>query len=315
MRPDRIAITGSAGFVGACIVRRLLRRGCVVHALLRAESNLWRLRDVLSTITLHRLDLRDRAGVRSTLEAIRPGVVVHAAAHGTYDQQSEGCQILESNVLGTFHLLEALSAIGGKLFINLGSSSEYGYSRHPMSEQDRLEPNTLYAVSKAAQTYLCGVMARMGQTAVVTLRLFSVYGPWEKPTRLMPNLIRRALAGLPLELSSPDTARDFVYIDDVLDVLEDFEKLSGCNGEVINLGSGTQSTLRQVVKAVEEVVGCPLEAHWHARSVQPWDANTWRADIAKARNLLAWSPRRTLSEGVKLFADWMEEHGSAYAIG
>lgn len=315
MRASPVAVTGAAGFVGACAVRRLLQQGREVHALLRSESNLWRLLDLLGKITVHRVDLRDQPGIRSVLQGIRPAVVIHAAAQGTYDQQSEARQILESNVLGTYHLLEAATEVGLELFVNLGSSSEYGLSPHPMSEQDRLQPNTIYAVAKAAQTHLCRVMAERGLIEVVTLRLFSVFGPWEKPTRLIPNLIRRARAGLPLELSSPNTARDFIYVEDVLDVLEDFEKLSRCNGEVINLGTGTQSTLRQVVEAVEEVVGHPVAVRWHARPPRPWDADTWQADVTMGRRMLAWSPQHTLAGGVKRLADWMEEHRDAYEIG
>src|ERR671938_597453 len=100
--------------------------------------------------------------------------------------------------------------------------------------------------------------------AVVVFRLFSVYGPWEEPTRLVPTMIRRARAGLPLEMVSPRTARDFVYVDDVLDALAGFGRLEGLSGEVINLGSGAQSTLAEVVELVREIVSSRSEVRWGA---------------------------------------------------
>src|SRR5207249_6044598 len=122
--------------------------------------------------------------------------------------------------------------------------SEYGYRTAAMSEADRLEPNSVYAVGKAAQTHLASLYGKRTEgPATVTFRLFSVYGPWEEPTRLMPTLLRRARAALPLEMVGRDVARDFVYVDDVLDALLGLEALEGRRGEVFNLGSGVQSTL------------------------------------------------------------------------
>src|SRR6185503_9394768 len=103
-----------------------------------------------------------------------------------------------TDVIGTLNLLEASEAAGVLLFVNAGSSSEYGYRTDPMRETDRVEPASVYAVAKAAQTHLANLFGRRGAMAVVTFRLFSVFGPWEDPARLFPTLLRRAKAGAPL---------------------------------------------------------------------------------------------------------------------
>jgi nucleoside-diphosphate-sugar epimerase len=308
-----VLVTGGAGFIGAAAIERLLEGGIEVHALLRPDADTWRLREVLGRVRRHDVDVVDADGVASAIRAARPAAVVHLATHGAYESQGDARRILATNVLGTFNLLESSLSAGVKVFVNAGSSSEYGGRREPMREADRLQPNSVYAVAKAAQTHLAALMAAQGPTAVVTFRLFSAYGPWEEPTRLLPTIIRRARAGLPLEMASPETARDFVYIDDVLRALLDFAPLRASSGEVFNLGSGVQSTLRDVVAAVQDVVGRRSPVQWGAMPSRGWDTDRWQADIGKVRQALGWSPRYSLPEGVARMAEWMERAGVAYA--
>ena len=263
---DPVFVTGASGFVGSCAVRRLLERGHQVHVLLRAEARLWRLRGLLERLVVHRADLCDAAAVRAAVSAATPAVVLHLAAYGAYETQADARRILETDVLGSYNLLEASPAAGVKVFVNAGSSSEYGYRYDVMRESDALVPNSIYAVAKAAQTHLCSLLGQSGSGAFVTFRLFSVYGPWEEPVRLMPTIIRRARAGLPLEMVAPETAHDFIYVDDVLDAMLDFERLAGSRGAVYNLGSGVQSTLRDVVAAVQAAVGSKSEVRWGAHA-------------------------------------------------
>jgi nucleoside-diphosphate-sugar epimerase len=308
-----LVVTGGSGFVGACIVRRALADGHEVHLLLRSESPLWRLEDVLPRVPVHRADLNDAAAVLEVMERVRPRAVLHLAAHGAYESQEDGRRILGTNVIGTYNVLQAAISAGAEVVVSAGSSSEYGYRDTPMKESDVLRPNSVYAVAKAAQTHLASLMASGDhKTAIVTLRLFSAYGPWEEPTRLIPTLIRRARAGLPLEMVSPDIARDFVYVDDVVDAFLALDRLQGLRGEVLNLGSGVQSTLACVVEAVQQAVGRTSEVLWGAMPPRRWDSKCWQADPEKARRMLGWTARCSLREGVARMAAWMESAGSRY---
>lgn len=297
-------VTGGGGFIGACIARRLVAEGADVHVLLRDQTPRWRLQDILERITVHAVDLLDAARVGDVVGRIRPRHVFHMATHGAYEVQSDARRILETNVLGSYNLLEASAAAGVEVLVNAGTSSEYGLKRDAMRETDRLEPNSVYAVAKAAQTHLASLMARRSPTAVVTFRLFSVYGPWEEPSRLMPTLIRRARAGEPLEMAAPETARDFVYVDDVVEALLATDRLPA-GGGIFNLGTGIQSTLRDVVAAVQAAVGGRSEVRWGSMAARHWDTDRWQADVSKARLALGWSPRHTLREGVARMAAWM----------
>jgi nucleoside-diphosphate-sugar epimerase len=308
-----VLVTGAAGFIGAAAVHRLLDEGRDVYALLKPGADTWRLDGVLDRVRVHFVDVMDGRAVAEAVREARPAAVLHLATHGAYEWQAEEARILGTNIVGTSHLLKASHDGGVRVFVNAGTSSEYGYKSEPMRETDRLEPNSVYAVAKAAQTHLASLMAAKGGMAVVTFRLFSVYGPWEEPARLMPTVIRRARAGLPLEMVSPDTARDFVYVDDVLTAVLGFGALEERSGEIFNLGSGVQSTMRDVVAAVLDVVSSRSPVKWGAMTPRRWDSARWQADVDKAHRLLGWTAAHSLRDGIGRMAAWMEKAGAAYA--
>jgi len=309
---ETILITGAAGFVGSCVARRLIAEGHRIHVFLRKTTNTWRLDDVMNSIETLEIDLRDEQAVGKALRSIRPSIILHLAAHGAYSYQQDDRNILETSILGTFNLLQAASESGTRLLLNAGSSSEYGAKWNPMSEMDSLDPNRIYGVAKAAQTMLATVIGRTGRPRVVSFRLFSVYGPWDDPTKLIPRLISHACVGLPFEMSSPSIARDFVFVEDVVDALLDFNRLSDLSGEVFNLGTGVQTTFEMLVKYVAELFGSRVLVSWNESLRSPWDVDNWRADTTKANQLLHWRARHGLRDGLDLTARWIAEHRDAY---
>jgi UDP-glucose 4-epimerase len=311
---DPVLVTGAAGFIGACAVRALLRRGHEVHAVMRPSSDAWRLIGLGVPLARHRVDLADVRSVAALVQAVRPRAVVHLAAHGAYEHQSNFRSMVETNILGTSYLLEAAADAGVRAFVSAGSSSEYGFKSEPMRETDRVEPNSHYAVAKAAQSHLCALAGRRGEMGVATFRLFSVYGPWEQPSRLIPNLIRRARAGLPLEMVAPQVARDFVYVDDVLKALLDLPRVAELHGDVINLGTGVETTLREVVDAVLDLTGSRSEVRWGAMAPRRWDTDRWVADPSQGARVLSWRPAYDLRRGLVAMAAWMQEVGNDYGV-
>jgi nucleoside-diphosphate-sugar epimerase len=309
---DPILVTGSTGFIGGALVRKLVDRGHRVHVVVRAEARRWRLEGIEDRIGIHVADLTDPIGVDRVVAAVAPRTVVHLAAFGAYEAQSDPRAIFATNVLGTQALLSASARSGVGLFVNAGSSSEYGYRSEPMRETDRLEPNSHYAVAKAAQTHLAALESKTHDLPLVTFRLFSVYGPWEEPARLVPTLVRRARAGDPLEMADPEIARDFVYVDDVLDALTRFDALLGLRGDVINLGSGTMTTLREVVAAVTTVVPSRSRVVWGGMANRKWDTHRWVSDPSLAERLLGWRAKHGFIEGLEATSRWMLERGDRY---
>lgn len=307
MVAKRVLLTGAAGFVGAVLTRRLLAEGHELHALLKSSSPRWRLHGIQDDLRCHEVDLRDEAAVSRAVKAARPEVIYHLAAHGAYPFQTDPDGIIETNFLGTWNLLKASASLDYQAFVNTGSSSEYGFKDYAMRETDLLEPNSYYSVAKCAQTLVCQHFANVEKKPVTTFRLFSAFGPYEEPSRLIPTLVRRSLAGEPLELVSKDVARDFVYVEDVVDAFLKLDQLAGLKGEVINIGTGVQSTVGDVVEAVQRHAGSRSECRWGAMPARIWDAKTWVADCTKALRLLGWRPRTSLPEGLRLTVEWTRQ--------
>jgi len=301
----RSLVTGASGFIGANLVRRLLKDGHEVHVFLRPGHSAWRLEEVRSKIHIHLIDIcgRHLAGI---VKDIRPKWVFHLAAHGAYSSQTDARRIIQTNIVGTVNLVEACLAAGFESFVNTGSSSEYGFKNHAPSEDEPLEPNSLYAVSKAAATFFCRYTALSRRVHLPTLRLYSVYGAFEEPTRLMPTLIMKGLEGKWPPLVSPNVARDFVYVEDVVEAcLRAAEKRGGDPGAIYNVGSGVQTSMRQVAAIARLVLGIKAKAAWGTMPDRQWDTHIWRSDIRKIKKELGWKPQTGFEKGLRLMAEWL----------
>lgn len=302
----RAFVTGGAGFVGANLVRRILEDGHRVTALVRPGSDLWRLEDVSQDLEIVELDLRDEQAVPALIARLRPEWVFHLAAHGAYSWQRDTHAILTTNLMATVALVEACRAEECEAFVHAGSSSEYGFKDHATTEAEAPEPNSEYAVAKASATSFCRYVARRHDFNAVTLRLYSVYGPYEDPRRLVPTLISRGMRNQLPPLVSPDVARDFVSVDDVVEALlmaaaEPSPEL----GAVYNVGSGVQTTIRDAVDVARRVLKVDAEPVWSSAKRRDWDATTWVADNTKIAAELGWKPRFAFQEGFERTADWL----------
>lgn len=308
----RFLVTGAAGFIGANLCRRLVSMGEEVHVLVKPTTRMWRLADILDTLHVHEADICDEEGVNRVIDSVRPTVIYHLATHGAYPYQDDTERILHVNVFGLWALLNACRRTGFELFVNTGSSSEYGRKAFAMRETDLLDPDSFYGTTKAAQTLLCQQLARMGDLPLVTLRLFSAYGPYEEPGRLIPQLMLAAINATPIGMVSPDTVRDFVYIDDVVDAYLMIDKLKALGGEVLNVGTGVQTTLAQVVATAQELSEDSLDARWGTIPPRPWDSAIWVADISKLRRLTGYAPTTTIREGLDKSLMWFRAHRESY---
>ena len=167
----RVVITGATGFVGANLARRLLRDGHELHVLLRPDHPAWRIDDILTHVRTFDADLGDRDAVHHAIRRINPEWVFHLAVHGAYSWQTDVEEIVRTNILGTINLAEACADAGVDVLVNTGSSSEYGYKDHAPLESELLEPNSYYAITKAAATMFCRFTAQRTGIRVPTLRL------------------------------------------------------------------------------------------------------------------------------------------------
>ncbi len=306
---ETILITGAAGFVGACLTRRLVSQGVKPHVFVHHHCDMWRLADIRGEIYIHEIDITQFDLLRQCVLKIKPSIIYHLAAHGAYSSQTDAKRIMAVNVTGTLNLLQALEDIDYKLLVNTGSSSEYGFRDKPMKESDALLPNSYYAVSKASQYMLCQYAACYEHKKIVSLRLFSVYGPFEDPGRLVPTLIRSCREGRPLNMADPNTARDFIYVDDVLDAYLNVNQLMKHTADVFNICSGRQCTLKEITDEVIALTKASVKVNWNAMPSRIWDQAVWVGDGKKAMDLLAYHPATSLKEGLMKTITWMAKHG------
>ncbi len=304
----RALITGGTGFVGSNLVRRLLVDGHEVHLLLRPGARRWRLQGLEPDLQLHTADLRDGEAVASVLARARVECVFHLGVHGAYSFETDPSEMVLTNVLGTANLLRAALKAGCGVIVNAGSSSEYGKKDHPAREEEALEPNSYYAVTKAAATWLCRQAAREEGLLAPTLRLYSVYGPYEDPRRLMPTLVAHALEGKWSPLAQPDIAHDYVYVDDVVEAYLLAATTPGQDpGAVYNVASGRQTSLAQLVEVARHCFCVTAEPSWGSYPARPWDTAVWTGATERIQAALGWAPRHSLEQGLRAMAAWMEE--------
>lgn len=305
----RVLLTGATGFVGANLARRLLGDGHRVHLLVRPGHNPWRIEAIRNQVWLDEVDLDDTGQVKKIVQAVKPEWVFHLAVHGAYPFQTDLRQMIRTNIVATINLVEACLEADCEVLVNTGSSSEYGLKDHAPAEYEALEPNSDYAVTKASATLYCCHIARQCQFRLPTLRLYSVFGPYEEPSRLMPTLVTRGLRGEWPPLVDPAVARDYIYIEDVLDAYYlAATRPSPDFGAIYNVGTGRQSTLREVVDVVRRELGIITEPRWGTMARRNWDTNVWVADNRKIRQEFGWTPRYTLQQGVREMIQWFRNH-------
>jgi dolichol-phosphate mannosyltransferase len=286
---------------GGDLARYLLRQGQEVHLLLRPGYDPARL--VGLPVQVHIGDVTDAEAVRAILRKISAHHVFHLAAHGAYPWQTDAARIIGVNVVGTINVVQAATEVGARSVVVAGSSSEYGLKDHAPAEGEVLEPNSEYAVGKAAATHMCRILSGRSGIPVTTLRLYSVYGPYEDQRRLIPRVIGAGLHGRLPELASPDIARDFVHVDDVMQAFHIAATEVIGMGEVLNVATGVQTRLRDVADIARRYFGIVDQPEWGSYPDRCWDTEVWVGDAHRLQQL-GWKPTVTFEAGFARTADW-----------
>lgn len=308
-----ILVTGGTGFVGANLVHRLVKEGHKPHVLIRKESNLWRIQHIKSKIHIIETDLQNNKLLARQVSRIKPTHIFHLATYGAAQGvQKDTIETYKQNILSSVNLMDICCKQGFEQYINVGSSSEYGLKKAAMKERDMARPVNHYGVTKAAITSAASVFSTTYKLSISTLRLFSPYGYWEDKKRFIPSLIAASIEGKVAILSNPVYVRDFIFIDDVIDIFMFFLASMKQYCDVFNIGSGKQYTLQQVVDEVKELSHNNLKIAWNRRISNQQEPKFWKAGIIKAQNEFNWIPKTTLKEGLKKTYQWILKNKDIY---
>ena len=291
-----IWVVGASGFIGAKLFYSLARVRPDVYAVSRQVESSWRLLPCPypNRITL---DVTEPNEVETAVKKYRPRTVFNLSAYGAYERQKNPARIHEVNYTGILNLITALLESGCDAFVQAGSSSEYGLNCTAPQESDALEPNSDYAVSKVATSYLLGYYGRMKRFPCAHLRLYSVYGPWEERDRLVTTLVRHALQGQYPPLVNPAISRDFLYVDDCTRA---FVKaaLVTCHfdpGRSLNIATGIKTTLAEIAGQAQQIFAISASPVFGTMPQRKWDLPDWYGNPAHAEKQLGWTSRVALA--------------------
>jgi nucleoside-diphosphate-sugar epimerase len=314
METRKIIITGATGFVGSNLARYFVGKNSEVHVLLRSSSNMWRISDIMDDVIVHQGDLTSPSGLERVMTSVRPDIILHTAVYGGHPFQKDTNKIFNANLYGTINLVKACESLDYELFVNTGSSSEYGVKRRPMAETDVCEPGEDYGVSKTAASLYCQMAARRDQKSIITFRLFSPYGSYDDATRLIPSVIISCLNGRPPKVSSPFFVRDYIYIHDIISAYEKAIETSyqQSPGEIFNIGSGKQQNVGDFVQHIVQLVNKNIQPEWGSPGKRQNEPQVWQADIRKAESSLGWKPRYSIEQGLRDTVEWFSKNIGRY---
>jgi len=308
----KIIVTGTAGFIGSHAAERFADLGHNVIGIDAFTDNYSpALKQVNAEdierkgVTLHRLDL-----AKDDLNIILTGAhfIYHLAGQPGLSSTTPFETYVRNNLISTHRLLEASCKLPTlKCFVNISTSSVYG-KQATESEDVPPRPTSYYGVTKLAAEQLVMAYQREQGLPCCSLRIFSVYGPRERPDKLYPKLIRSILTDTPFTLheGSENHSRSYTYISDIIDgfvaVLLHSEQVIG---EIVNIGSDMERTTGEGIKVIEEILG--KKAWIQNIPKRPGDQLRTYANIEKARRLLGYKPKVQLEEGLRDEVKWYKE--------
>ncbi len=299
-----ILVLGASGFVGANLLRHLLRHRDDVFGT-SSRGAAWRLEGVPARHVVVG-DLLVEQNVSALLDAVRPATVFNCLAHGAYSFETDVSLIYRTNIDLTARLVEELGRRGVHRYVHAGSSSEYGDAASGPLEASALHANSHYSVTKAASANLIHYAGKKLGFPGVNLRLYSIYGPYEDASRLVPVALLKAARGAQTTFVDPAISRDFLYVDDACEafVLAAAAMRREHYGESYNVGSGAMTTIGGFAAQIKAQFGLDGEPAF-TMPARGWDVPRWFANPAKAEADFGWVARTPLDEGLALTAAWL----------
>jgi NAD dependent epimerase/dehydratase len=315
-----VLLTGAAGFIGSHVAERLARNGAQVRAFVRYNSRnnygwLESLEaDVLDHIEVFRGDLVNPEAVARAIGGCE--VVFHLGAlipiPYSYVHPRE---FVDTNVVGTLNVLEAARRAELSRLVHISTSEVYGTARQvPIDERHALNAQSPYAATKSAADQVAVSYWRSFSIPVAVARPFNTFGPRQSARAVIPTIITQALSRDVIELGSTHTTRDFLFVEDTAAGIEACGQADGIEGEVINLGSGREISIAEVVERVLAILGLDTPVVTDSERLRPDQSEVERliADWGKARQLLGWEPRVDFDEGLRRTIEWLQAAPEVY---
>jgi dolichol-phosphate mannosyltransferase len=324
--PGPIAIFGAGGFVGFNLLWELLGYRKDVFGIFSEPRKNWRIqKKAPPPPNVVKCNILEKRSLHEFITTYKPKTIFNLAAYGAYSTQTDIDKIYQTNFNSTYEIIEELKKYGFSAYIHAGSQSEYGLNSSGPSEQDELIPNSHYAVSKTADYYLLKYYGKIEKLPVAHLRLYSVYGPWEEPNRLIPTLINEAKKGKLPPFVDPHISRDFVYVDDVVEAIIMVVASLGSSmssrtrfgisnnkkqmlnqvqhdrlfGEAFNICTGKKTTMKELAYVAKNLFKIKDEPQFGSMKNRDWDLKDWYGNPTKIQKVFGWKTKISLKEGLR----------------
>lgn len=315
-----VLVTGAGGFIGSHLVELLVARGATVRGFVRYTSTGGRgWLDRLEPSTQHEVDVfrGDLVNPEAVAGAVAGcEIVLHLGAlipiPYSYRHPRE---FVAANVVGTLNVLEAARRADVRRIVQVSSSEVYGTAQTiPMPEEHPVHPQSPYAATKVGADQLALSYARSFRLPVVVARPFNTFGPRQSARAVIPAIVTQALTRDRVELGALEPTRDFLYVSDTVEGLARCAEADGIHGEVFNLGTGREYSIREVVELVFGATGKELPVELGEERLRPTDSEVDRlcASVEKARTRLGWEAKVSFEDGLRRTIEWIAQSLDVY---
>ena len=319
----KVLVTGAGGFIGSNLVEQLARAGAEVTAFLRYNSRndvgMVRYSDPELRPHIHPYfgELADHAAVREAMKGQE--IVFHLAALiGIPYSYVHPHHVVQTNVLGTLNVLQAANDLGTPRVIHTSTSEVYGTALYaPIDEKHPLQGQSPYSASKIGADKLAESFFLSFGTPVTTVRPFNTYGPRQSARAVIPTIITQALTGEVIKLGALTPKRDFTFVADTAAGFMAAASTTATLGEVVNLGTGKEISIGDLVQVVQELLGREYRIITDEARTRPEKSEVFRliADNRKAQSLMGWSPQVSIRDGLQQTIEWIRHNLALFNIG
>jgi nucleoside-diphosphate-sugar epimerase len=315
LRGKKVMVTGGAGFIGSTLVRELVREGAKVIVFdIFSSGDMQNLKGLEDRIKVIKGDITSK-NFRNILEKSGAEYVFNLAAEPYIPHcYNRPLRFFEVNANGALNVLFASKHVGVKKIIQYSTSEVYGSAKYvPMDEDHPTLPLSTYAVSKLATDRLCYTLHHEQKIPVVILRQFNVYGPRETQPYIIPEIITQLSKSNKLRLGNIKARRDLTYVEDAARGAIALMKKDGTEGQVYNMGTGKDWSVKQMAEAIGKLMGhYKIKIEIDKTRLRPLDVSVLRCDSSKMRKLTGWKPTVSFEDGLKNTIDDFESHGRVW---
>jgi len=319
----KVLVTGAGGFIGSHLVEQLVDKGTQVRAFVRynsrADAGFLKMisPEIRSKIEIIGGDLRDDDAVKQAVKGCQ--IVLHLGALISIPYSyHHPVEVAQTNLMGTLNVLMACREYGVERLVHTSTSEVYGTARQtPISEAHPLQGQSPYSASKIGADKLAESFHCTFGLPVVTLRPFNTYGPRQSARAVIPTIITQALTKPVIKLGNVNTTRDFTFVADTVNGFLLAAQTEGIDGKTINLGTGNEIRIGDLVEKIVARVNRPVKIEVEAERLRPEASEVFRliSNNSQARETLGWQPETSLEQGLEQTIHWISQHLDLYRVG